>query len=787
LKKIYIIGAGVSGLVLALELLKKGLQVEVFEAKSNVGGLASTLLLDDLPIDSGPHLFHTSHDEILEYWKDILGEKLVAKGYYSANYIDGKLYDYPFNLEALEKQFDADEREQILLELESAKLTPELTAQAKSYKEYVSGLCGPLLANKFFTNYPRKLWGLDTHNLSARFAPKRIEIREKRLPFHSGPGKFAGVIEGGCGIFAAEVAKRVDALGGIIHRSTPVLSLVKKRENISRIVTKSKSFDCGDSIVVSTIPLDKLAEMLEVETKLYYRKCLCVYILTQGEDPFPKEYDWIYFPDEDSPFHRVGVQTRFSREGFKSDQHLLCCEIGYEKEITQEQLIKLQAASLDYLIENGFLNREHIVKTGTLDLGSVYPGYYIGHETDLKKINSKIYAYNNLLTLGSLAEYAYSDLQVLTAKAIDLAESISNSYVTPVKSHSPARELMFDGVAIGEGQPTYTIAEIGLNHNGSVTLCKKLITECANGGFSAVKFQTYTTGRLSKKTKSSRYFEETLDQEESLSDYLDRIIFNEEELRDIFSHANDCGITCFSTPFDLDSVDLLEGLNVPGYKISSMDINNENLIRIVASKKKPVLISTGMATFGDIEHAIQLCLDEGNTNLAILHCVSAYPCDISLANLSRITRIKNAFDVITGYSDHTEEAETPSLAVMLNASIIEKHVTLDKNFDGPDHAFSLIPQQFSLMNDLVKKAYLCTSATGALSAHELKARQNLRRSAYAAKDIFAGSELKMSDVVIKSPGDGIDPREIKKFIGAKVKHDIGRDTPILLSDFFDYV
>ena len=216
----------------------------------------------------------------------------------------------------------------------------------------------------------------------------------------------------------------------------------------------------------------------------------------------------------------------------------------------------------------------------------------------------------------------------LVARELQTLSTDTKSEIVKSKAVvSPSKEFFFgrNKITSDTTEQPFTIAEIGLCHNGSVDLCKKLIDESKKSGFSAAKIQSYLPGRISKKSRTSRYFEETLGQEESISDFVDKIIFNEEELKDIFNYANSIDYDLFSTPFDFESADVLNSLNVPGFKISSMDLVNIPLIKKVASFNKPVILSTGMASIGEIEDAINTVLSEGNENIAVLHCVSSYP------------------------------------------------------------------------------------------------------------------------------------------------------------------
>ena len=253
LKEFLVLGAGVTGLTVARELLEKGENVVVIEKTGNVGGLAQSQVINGISIDYGPHLFHTAHSEIIDYWRGLVGDSLCEKQFYAGNFQAGKIFDYPVNRETISSQYSKQEVDIIETQLnktEAAKLST-----ARNYHEYVRALAGDFLAEKFFTRYPRKLWGMDTKELSAKFAPRRIDIREKRLPFHSGPGRFAGVIDGGCGQLAQKLSERIHELGGTIRFNAEVTGISQNgsgtAKQMSAIeVNGDEKIETIDSIVI---------------------------------------------------------------------------------------------------------------------------------------------------------------------------------------------------------------------------------------------------------------------------------------------------------------------------------------------------------------------------------------------------------------------------------------------------------------------------------------------------------------------------------------------------------
>lgn len=798
-RSIHIIGAGVSGLTLAYELVKKGCQVRIYESTKYVGGIARTEEVRGVRFDCGPHLFHSNNALIKDYWKNLLENKLKEPDLFGANYKNGKVYEYPLSRESINKQFKSSEIKIIEDQLRSRDL--DRLGGASSYEEYVRMLAGPYLSELFFKQYPKKLWGIETSELSAKFAPRRIEIREKSSAFHSGENKWAGVIDGGCGTLSEELERRLLRYGISVEYNQKLTEMKGQLDGVNSYITDlvfnngELSIDVSRDVVVSTIPVTKIAEMLGIKTALWYRGLkICCFLVDQKLELLGG-YDWLYFDAPEIVFHRVTSQNSFSEAGIPDGKTVLSCEISYQKNdsidaLSAEELTKRCSKNLvdvGIIKSTTDISLEHLI-----DAEYVYPGIDIGHEGERSRVFSILDNFGNLYRHGALAEFEYSDLQVLTAKSIDLATVLTNQEKNFEKLFrkrkiKPRDEIYIDGTRVGVGSLPYVIAEVGLNHNGSVDMAKNLIAAAKKSGASAVKFQTYGKGRVSKKSRTSLYYEDLIDTQESISDLLDRVMLSEENLKSCFQYAREIGITLFSTPFDLESLELLDSLGSPAYKISSMDIVNIPLIKAVASKGKPIIISTGMSTISNIEEALDVVLTEGNDNIALLHCVSAYPCPSNIANLPRISKIAKTFDTITGYSDHTIGLEAALASVALGANIIEKHFTLDKKLDGPDHNFSIIPEELEQLCISASRVYeSCVSHGMGISNSEIDTALNLRRSLFYARDILMGESVSPNDLVVKSPGIGIHPRYKGRLEGAVLKRNALADTPVSFEDFIGY-
>ena len=789
------IGAGISGLTVAYELARRGAQVRIFEKSTNVGGLARTEIVDGVHFDSGPHLFHSNNTKIIEYWKDLLGNAISTPSLFGANYIEGKVYEYPLSKDSIESQFSKEEVDEIYKDLNSRDLS-QLTSAA-SYAEYVRILAGRFLSEKFFKKYPEKLWGISTNDLSAKFAPRRVEIRESSRAFHSGEGKWAAVLKGGCGTLARAIEQRLNNLGIYVEYSSRFTNFEindQSSKTIHAINFNSGKVDVSNGIVISTVPITKIAESFNIKTSLWYRSLKIICILVDNEIQFPNNYDWLYFDSEDTIFHRVTLQNSFSIDGIPKNHTILSCEIAYSENdsMANEADNLLIARCISDLKKTHILRDDSkVIKSHLIDAGFVYPGIDIGYEAELNKVSAKIDTIDNLYRHGALAEFEYADLQILTAKSIDLAETLLDKDLINLglvkKMHTkPSKEIYINGRLVGNKFPPFIIAEAGLNHNGSLDIAMKLIHEAKNAGVDAIKFQTYKQGRISKKARTSGYYEDLIDTQESLSDYLDKIILPKEKLAKLFDYAKEIGITLFSTPFDLDSLNLLESLACPLYKISSMDIVNLPLIREVAKTKKPIIISTGMSNLADIEEACNQVLNENNPNLILLHCVSSYPCPSNIANLKKISNLSSVFKTVTGYSDHTTGLDIAIAACSLGAAVLEKHFTLDRKLDGPDHNFSLIPNELNQLVVSAKRVFEATQDLGfGIDNSEINTALNLRRSIFYDKNIKKGHKIQLSDLTIKSPGIGLHPRYLDQIIGSSINCDVIADTPVIFSHFLD--
>ena len=339
------------------------------------------------------------------------------------------------------------------------------------------------------------------------------------------------------------------------------------------------------------------------------------------------------------------------------------------------------------------------------------------------------------------------------------------------------KNLFIKNREIGSGNPPYIIAEISGNHNGDIKKALELIEKAHEAGVDAVKIQTYTAETITLNYKSEDFkIKGGLWDGKYLYDLYDEAHTPWEWHEELFKKANTLGLHIFSSPFDHTAVDFLEDLNVPAYKIASFELLDLPLVEYVASKKKPMILSTGMANKKEIHDAVQTAQNAGASQIALLHCVSGYPTPIKETNLSTISELKNIFKVPIGLSDHTLGTVVPVAAVSLGASIIEKHFILDRKDKGPDSDFSLEPQE---LKKLVENSKLAWDAIGEIN-FEIKPseKQNLkfRRSLYAVEDIKKGEILTNNNIRSIRPGFGMHPKLIDSVIGKLSNREIKKGT-----------
>lgn len=331
---------------------------------------------------------------------------------------------------------------------------------------------------------------------------------------------------------------------------------------------------------------------------------------------------------------------------------------------------------------------------------------------------------------------------------------------------------------------TLIIAEAGVNHNGDPTLARKLIDVAAEAGADLVKFQTFSADRLVTRTAAKAgYQTRTTDSKESQHDMLRRLELTTEMHKELIAHCAARGIGFFSTGFDIESVDLLVGLGQDRFKIPSGEITNLPYMRHIGRMGKPIILSTGMAEMDEIQAAIDALKEAGTprSSVTVLHCTTEYPTPMAEVNLRAMLSIQNAFGVEVGYSDHTRGIEVAIAAVALGASVIEKHITLDRNLPGPDHKASLEPVELKAMVAAIRNIEIALGdGIKRLTPSEAGNRPVARKSLVASRGIGKGEVFSVENITAKRPGTGISPMRWDTVIDRHAPRDFSKDELIEL-------
>lgn len=344
------------------------------------------------------------------------------------------------------------------------------------------------------------------------------------------------------------------------------------------------------------------------------------------------------------------------------------------------------------------------------------------------------------------------------------------------------QEISIAGRRIGPDHPPYVICELSGNHNGELARALRMMEAAKATGADAVKLQTYTADTITLDHDGDQFrIKGGLWDGKRLYDLYQEASTPWDWHEALFAKGRELGITVFSTPFDKTAVDLLEGLGAPAYKVASFEVVDLPLVEYIASKRKPMIISTGLANLGEIQDVINTARKGGADGLVVLHCISAYPAPMEDANLRTIPNLAETFGVISGLSDHTMGTAASVTAVALGGSVIEKHFTLARADGGPDSAFSLEPAEFTRLVEDCKAAW---AALGSIR-YDLKGSEagNIvyRRSLYVTRDVKAGETLTEAYVRSIRPGYGLAPKHLPEVLGRRAARDLARGEPFAWS------
>lgn len=327
----------------------------------------------------------------------------------------------------------------------------------------------------------------------------------------------------------------------------------------------------------------------------------------------------------------------------------------------------------------------------------------------------------------------------------------------------------------------YIIAEAGVNHNGSFELACKLVDAAKAAGADCIKFQTFKSQNLVSHNAQKADYQKDTTGEGSQIDMLKKLELSYDEFIALKKYCDNVGICFLSTPFDFESIDFLNSIDIPFWKIPSGEVTDYPYLVALAKTEKPIVMSTGMCSMDEIQSAVDILRENGTKDIKLLHCNTEYPTPFEDVNLFAMKTMKDFFGLEVGYSDHTKGIEVPIAAVALGASIIEKHFTLDRNMDGPDHKASLEPDELTRMINSIRNIEKSLgSGDKAASPSEIKNKAVARKSIVAKTNIKAGDVLSEDNITVKRPGLGISPMRWNEVLGTKAVRDFEEDELIEL-------
>ena len=342
--------------------------------------------------------------------------------------------------------------------------------------------------------------------------------------------------------------------------------------------------------------------------------------------------------------------------------------------------------------------------------------------------------------------------------------------------------MQIGNFTIDDKSPVFIIAELSANHNGSLDNALETIKAAKRAGADCIKLQTYTADTITLDSdKEDFVVKGTIWDGKKLHTLYQEAYTPWEWHEQIYRVAKEEGLICFSSPFDKTAVDLLESLHSPAYKIASFEITDIPLIEYVASKGKPVIISTGIAEQEDIELALEACHRMGNYDIALLKCTSSYPAPIEEANMCMVKDLAERYNVISGLSDHTMGSTVPIVATVFGAKIIEKHFIIDRAIGGPDASFSMNEEEFTAMVKAVREAEKASGVVDYTLTEKQAKGRDFSRSLYIAKDIKAGEIFTDKNLRSVRPGFGLHPKHFNEIIGKKSNQDLEKGTPMKLN------
>ena len=777
--KAIVLGAGPSGMSLAWFLSKKNWDIILFEKRSIVGGLGSSreLIINskNIFLDSGPHIFHTNDSEMIDIWRnnfpDIFNEQVLYSANCKGNLLD-QFHDYPISKEGLLKN------NIVFSNLNQSINQPFLYS---NYRDYMKAKVGNEIEKEYFRKYPQKLWGIETDKMRADWAPKRIEIRDKIEPFFI--NQWVATSKYGSGYVYEKMKESVIKNNGLINLNTKIENLIIENSRVKEINTNKGNIEIDrNTIVISCLPTAIMGRLLNFDLECNYRGVVIISAI-HNTNQLPNDYGWIYFDDNQILFTRITNYSKLSPKA-SGGLNIFMYEIPFDsnKKVDKEILKNNFYKSLKKV---SWLNEtfEQIIDINIEKF--VYPIREFGYEKNISKIHAKADELDNLIRSGTSAEFEYGDVQICFRKSLDLSNYLKKhaKVIRNQFSKNQLQILDLNNTKTKENRKVKFIAEIGLNHNGNIDFAKKLIDMAAKANCDYAKLQLYNSEiRANKLTRDAFYKEDSDGEGENLYEIFKRCELSFEDMQSLYRYSLKAGIKLFFSAFDRDSVIKAYKINPLILKISSMDLTNFEVCDEARNLFPKIIMSTGMSTIEDIEKSSSFLKEKIGNNLTLLHCVSSYPMDINSAALGTIPFLKKYTNNV-GYSDHSLEIYTSLLAISYGASIVEKHITLDKKLSGPDHIHSLDSKELKELVSLLHNFANFNKVRNGLIGVENKEYLRQKKGYYYNKDLYAGVKIRFEDLVLMPPCIGDDTFEISKIIGKKLLNSKRKLEPVYVADF----
>ena len=712
---LHIIGAGPAGISLAYYSFMVGAKdVCLYEKTSNIGGLARSWKHHDFVLDTGPHIFHTDDEEIAEDWKKIGNDLLVNGRYNSCNILSdypSKTFHYPLSIQTLRENLSP----QLFSLINDEILTladKDNSGTADNFNQFMEAKVGKKLTEMFFTEYPKKVWGIDTELMLADWAPQRIELRDENAPFYNKP--FSAVGLKGTGCFYERIIELLSQkenfrlltnknLTGIEHENNQIKKIVFNDKEVIQIHP-------GD-YVLSTIPATNLAKLFNLKLDLNFRGVRSQYFFFNNERILPEGYNWVYCSDKNVSFNRITEPSTMTSGVSPKGYSYVCVETTFPGN-QNSKLDKSYEEFKGWLdSQKLFNNAGYIPELNTENFERyVYPIQDQKFRASLTKYNSLVSQFKNLCVLGTGGEFHYSDMQIIFRKSKSLVSGLfdkslrgeSNNSIPSIKNleskqfnlSNPKKRNSINPISPStlhdiSKVPIPLIAEIGINHNGDMGLAKKMMMAAKSSGAHFSKFQYYKENSRVEKNKFTEFLHETADGTEmSLNDIFERSRLNKSNCIELIEYSENIKMPIFFTVFDIDSAFEINNLGQKIIKVASMDCNNLSLHKTINSLDfETIIISTGMSDISEVLRTITIY--DSNKEILLMSCRSSYPASFEDIDLGEINYLIKGTNCTVGYSDHTEGNLASLLAVASGAKFIERHFTTNKFLPGPDNRMSI--------------------------------------------------------------------------------------------------